>query len=77
MRKTPKQSQETSRHDDRLWDSATTAQFLGVPVGTLDAWASRGGGPAFSKIGKHRRYRPRDVEKFVDASRVYGHGPAA
>lgn len=51
---------------EALWDTPTTANFLGVPERTLDNWASGGKGPAFSKIGKHRRYRPSDVQSFVD-----------
>jgi Helix-turn-helix domain len=55
-----------------LWDSPTTAAFLDVPLATLDQWAYKGVGPAFSKIGRHRRYRPRDVEAYIDANRHEG-----
>ncbi|MEO8694810.1 MAG: helix-turn-helix domain-containing protein [Acidimicrobiales bacterium] len=51
-----------------LWDSKTTAEYLRIPAGTLDQWAHRGGGPPFSKIGKHRRYDPRKVQAFVEAN---------
>lgn len=49
-----------------LAGSAEVAEYLDVPLGTLDQWASRGGGPRFSKVGKHRRYRWTDVEKWLD-----------
>lgn len=49
-----------------LAGSAEVAEYLDVPPGTLDQWASRGGGPRFSKVGKHRRYRWSDVEKWLD-----------
>lgn len=52
-----------------LWDSRTVATFLKVPPATLDQWAYRGGGPVFSKVGRHRRYRQSDVEAFVNANR--------
>jgi len=42
------------------------AEYLGVPPRTLDKWASAEAGPMFSKIGRHRRYRWTDVEKYVD-----------
>ncbi len=55
-----------------LWDSPTTAAYLGVPPATLDQWAYRGVGPAYSKVGRHRRYRSIDVDVFVDAHRRGG-----
>jgi hypothetical protein len=50
-----------------------------VPVGTLDQWASRGGGPPFHKVGKFRRYHPSDVRTWLAGQRrVVGNGlPAA
>lgn len=55
-----------------LWDTPTTAAFLDVPEATLDQWAYRGRGPAFSKVGRFRRYRQHDVEAYVDANRRVG-----
>lgn len=49
----------------QLLDSAAVADWLGVPVRTLDQWAYRGNGPRFAKIGKHRRYRIADVEQWL------------
>ncbi|MFG2052685.1 helix-turn-helix transcriptional regulator [Micromonospora sp. NPDC048930] len=49
-----------------LATSAEVAEFLGVPVATLDQWSYRGTGPRFSKVGRHRRYRWSDVEKWLD-----------
>ena len=43
------------------------AQRLRVPPRTLDQWAYRGSGPAFIKVGRHRRYRPEDIEAWLDA----------
>lgn len=49
-----------------LASSAEVASYLGVPPRTLDQWAYRGVGPRFSKVGRHRRYRWADVEKWLD-----------
>jgi hypothetical protein len=37
----------------------------GLPEATLQAWRSRGGGPAFVKLGRRVYYRPEDLEQFV------------
>ncbi|MCU1483669.1 MAG: DNA-binding protein [Actinomycetia bacterium] len=59
----------TSESNPRpLAGSAEVAEFLGVPVATLDQWAYRGVGPRFSKVGRHRRYRWSDVEEYVEAN---------
>ena len=64
---------------DGLLGSEELAEWLGVPVGTLGQWASRGGGPPFHKVGKFRRYHPADVRAWLkDQRRVMGdHIPAA
>ena len=49
-----------------LWDSPTVSDYLGIPVGTLDQWAYLKKGPAYVKCGRHRRYRPSDVEHWLD-----------
>ena len=54
---------------DGLLDSETLAEYLDVPVGTLDQWASRGGGPPFHKVGKFRRYHPSDVRAWLASQR--------
>ncbi len=45
------------------------AELIGVPVATLANWRCAGKGPPFLKVGRHVRYRPRDVEMWI-ASRV-------
>ena len=45
------------------------ARFLDVPEGTLDHWASRGGGPVFHGIGNHRKYWPADVKAWLATRR--------
>ena len=39
---------------------------LGVPKNTLYRWRTKGYGPAGRRIGKHVRYRPEDVDAWVE-----------
>ncbi|HUG09109.1 MAG TPA: helix-turn-helix domain-containing protein [Acidimicrobiia bacterium] len=48
--------------DERLLTVAELARYLGVPVGTLYQWRYRSEGPPRFRVGRHVRYRPRDVE---------------
>ena len=50
----------------QLLDSRTLADRLSVPERTLDQWAYLRKGPAYIRIGKHRRYRVEDVEAWLD-----------
>ena len=59
--------------DDELITLAVLAAMLKVPRQTVYAWRSRGEGPPGIKLGKHVRYRKRDVEKWLDA-RTEGRG---
>lgn len=50
-----------------FWSHADTARYLGVPEATLHQWLYKGTGPRSYKIGRHRRYRPEDVEAWLEA----------
>lgn len=50
-----------------LGSTEQVASYLQVSPRTLDDWAYRGTGPHFSKVGKHRRYRWSDVEKWLES----------
>ena len=52
--------------DEKLDTPEQLAKFLGIPVATLYAWKYKGIGPRAIKVGRHLRYRPRDVEKWLD-----------
>ena len=52
-----------------LWSPKQVAEYLGVPVQTIYQWRTHGYGPPGTRIGKHVRYRPADVEAWV-AKRV-------
>ena len=41
------------------------AYYLGLARATLEAWRTRGGGPAFCKLGKAVRYRLTDLDAFI------------
>jgi len=41
------------------------AEFLNLKKCTLEAWAIRGGGPAFVKFGRAVRYRISDLENYI------------
>lgn len=56
------------------------ADELGVPVRTVYAWRTQGKGPRAHRIGKHLRYRRRDVEAWLSGQaeeRPGGPAPAA
>lgn len=60
-----------------LGTSPEVADYLGVPLRTLDQWAYRKVGPRYVKVGRHRRYRWADVERYLDAKSVDTTAPGA
>jgi hypothetical protein len=50
---------------DGLISTEELSAYLGKPVATLDTWASRGGGPAFTRVGRDRKYLPADVKQYL------------
>jgi len=52
---------------DRLLTVEDLAEYLGVPVATLYAWRHRRLGPPGFRVGKHLRYRRRDVEDWISS----------
>jgi len=55
---------------DALLDESTVSPILGVQVKTLQAWRCRGGGPPFIRVGRLVRYRPADIENWIESRRV-------
>ena len=53
--------------EHRLLGMTELSTYLNVPRATLYAWRSHGDGPRGIKVGRHVRYRPEDVEKWLDA----------
>lgn len=48
-----------------LWTPADLAIYLGIPVRTLYQWKWRGDGPPVRKVGRHLRYDPADVRRWL------------
>lgn len=50
----------------RLMTPEELAEYLGVSLHCVYAWSSRGGGPKVVRVGARLRYRPADVEQWLD-----------
>lgn len=50
---------------DRLLTVEDLAYYLDVPVATIYAWRYRRQGPAGFRVGRHLRFRRRDVEQWI------------
>jgi len=50
---------------DRLWSTLEVSTFLGVPVSTLHQWRYLGRGPSAFRVGKHLRYDPDAVRRWL------------
>ena len=61
------------RSKQRLQSLQEVADFLGVPASTLYRWRHEGRGPASIKVGRVVRYRPEDVDAWLQAN---SHQPA-
>ena len=55
---------------ERLLTPSDLSVYLGVPINTLYQWRHRGDGPPAVRVGRHLRYRSRDVEAWVDGRRA-------
>lgn len=51
---------------DRLLNVDELAGYLGVPTKTLYAWRYRREGPRGFRVGRHLRYRWRDVQAWIE-----------
>ncbi len=45
------------------------ADYLSVPIGTVYRWNHVGSGPPALSVGRHVRYRPEEVEAWLDTQR--------
>jgi excisionase family DNA binding protein len=50
----------------RLWTPDELAEYLGVTLHCIYSWSSHGGGPTVIRVGARLRYRPDDVEAWLD-----------
>jgi excisionase family DNA binding protein len=51
---------------EALLTRAEVAELMKVPTSTLHQWASQGKGPTYLIVGRHSRYRLRDVERWLE-----------
>ncbi len=51
--------------EDQLLTVQELARYLDVPVGTLYQWRYRREGPLGFRVGRHVRYRWRDVQDWI------------
>lgn len=63
--------QSAARERGALASPADVAAYLGVPVKTLYQWKYRGTGPTALKVGRHLRYRWREVDAWLDQQAPY------
>lgn len=59
---------------ESLWDKRAVAKYLGVSPKTIDRWLSEGRGPKGLKVGAHVRFRPADVNTFLESCVTLGGG---
>lgn len=50
----------------RLLSAQEVADYLGVPITTIYNWRHRNQGPPGLRVGRHLRYRRRDVEAWIE-----------
>jgi len=62
----------TEHHSESsaLLSTPEAARRLGLAIGTLQNWRSRGQGPAFVRLGKAVRYEEGDLTRFVEQGRA-------
>lgn len=60
---------------DEALTASEAAHLIGVAVTTLRTWDRRYGlGPQDHQAGKHRRYRPEDLQRLAEMQRLTGQG---
>jgi predicted DNA-binding transcriptional regulator AlpA len=62
---TEKTRREQPKPLERLLALEEVAEFLGVPVRTLYTWRYKGEGPPAFKVGRHLRYDPVALRRWL------------
>jgi excisionase family DNA binding protein len=52
---------------EKLLSKEEAAELLGVSPRTLEDWRLHGTGPKGIRVGRRLRYRPADIERWLDA----------
>ena len=53
-----------------LLSPAEVQEVYNIPVTTLEKWRSLKIGPNYHKLGKHIRYKPKDIDQWIESKRV-------
>lgn len=51
---------------DQLLTPVDLARKLQIPVKTIYAWRQRGIGPSGVRVGRHIRFAPQEVDRWLD-----------
>jgi excisionase family DNA binding protein len=57
-----------TRDDEEILTPIEVAELLRVPIATLYAWRHKRSGPPAAQVGRHLRYRRRDVEEWLESA---------
>jgi excisionase family DNA binding protein len=60
---------------ENLWSVDDLASYLGVPRATVYVWSSRRVGPRSVRVGRYLRFRPTDVEAWLEEVQGDHQGP--
>ena len=56
----------TNSQIEPLWTVHQVSEFLGIPVQTLYAWRYEGTGPKAYRLGRHLRYAPAEILRWLE-----------
>lgn len=56
--------------DLKMFDERGAAEMIGCSVALMRKWRLFNEGPAYVKVGRLVRYRPTDIDSFLNANRV-------
>lgn len=64
-------TRDAAHPTDHLLSPEDVAAYLAIPLKTLYRWRYHGEGPASYRVGRHVRYKPEDVEAWLDTRREH------
>lgn len=63
------QAARLEQSDDALWTIERLANYLALPVATIYQWRYRGKGPVGHRVGKHLRFRKREIDLWLETQK--------
>lgn len=57
---------------DNLWDKKRLAEYLNIPIRTIEDWIYKRRIPCI-RVGRHVRFKPSDVERWLEEGGGNGH----